>query len=320
MKTQLMATLGVVLAISFGQCGWSQVPADRVRRIEQACPEKPIAIPRQVRRVLIFNTPPHLMPDDPHKGYCIPYGALALQKLGQKTNAFEPTVSDDLMMFLPENIGQFDAIVLNNTSRNWITPTAVQVQQPGMRKHGRDVEQIEGVLRQSLLDFVRGGGGLMAIHYAIGANKQWPEFAALLGASYDGHPWNEEVAIKLDEPDHPIVKAFAEGPFRLAEEIFQFKAPYSRDHVRVLLSLDVEHSNMTVPWIRRQDNDFALAWVRPEGQGRVFYSAIGHRTEHYWNPQILRFYLAGLQFCTGDLTAPDKPLKTSERDGNIPGL
>lgn len=59
---------------------------------------------------------------------------------------------------------------------------------------------------------------------------------------------------------------------------------------------------MEGPWIHRDDNDFALASVRPEGKGRVFYTAIGHRTEHYWNPVILHSYLAGVQFCTGDLT------------------
>jgi hypothetical protein len=104
------------------------------------------------------------------------------------------------------------------------------------------------------------------------------------------------------------VSGFAGDGFRLTEEIFQFKKPYSRDAVRVLLSLDTDKTNMDVPWINRDDNDFALAWVRPEGRGRVFYTAIGHRTEVYSNPEMLRFYLAGIQFCTGDLDAPFKPV------------
>lgn len=156
------------------------------------------------------------------------------------------------------------------------------------------MKAVETVLRNSLLGFVRDGGGLMAIHYAIGGNRNWPEFADLLGAAYNGHPWNEEVGIKLDEPNHPLVAAFAGKKFRLAEESFQFKSPYSREHDRVLLSLDTDNTNMTVPWIYRQDHDFALAWVRKFEKGRVFHTAIGHRTEHYWNPSILRFYLAGV--------------------------
>jgi type 1 glutamine amidotransferase len=77
--------------------------------------------------------------------------------------------------------------------------------------------------------------------------------------------------------------------------------------VRVLLSLDVPNTNMQVKWINRKDGDFALAWVRAHGQGRVFYTALGHRTELFWNPAILRFYLDGLQFVLGDLPADAAP-------------
>lgn len=310
-KAKKLGTHGL-LAVAFA--GWlaatavAEIPANRARQIDEAVPATAQAAPKKPRRVLVFITPPHLMAKDPHKGYCIPYGAYALEALGRKTKAYDAVVSNDLAMFLPDRISQFDAIVLNNTSGAWITPTDEQVIAGPFRQHGSNAAAIETVLRHSLLDFVRNGRGLMAIHYAIGANRQWPEFADLLGAKYDGHPWNEEVGIKLDEPNHPLVAAFEGRSFRLAEEIFQFQTPYSRDNVRVLLSLDTKKTNMNVPWIRRDDNDFALAWVHSVGKGRVFYSAIGHHTELYWNPAMLQFYLGGVQFCTGDLEAPAERL------------
>jgi len=64
---------------------------------------------------------------------------------------------------------------------------------------------------------------------------------------------------------------------------------------------------MSVPWVHRTDNDFGLAWIRRHGKGRIFYCAIGHRTEIWWNPTILRFYLDGIQFATGDLDADAVP-------------
>lgn len=122
-----------------------------------------------------------------------------------------------------------------------------------------------------------------------------------------GHPWHEEVGVKIEEPNHPLVGAFEGKNFRLKEEIFQFREPYSRKKVRVLLSLDTKTTNMNVPWIHRKDNDFALAWARLYGKGRVFYCVFGHRTEIWWNPTILRFYLDGIQFAIGDLDAPAEP-------------
>jgi hypothetical protein len=129
----------------------------------------------------------------------------------------------------------------------------------------------------------------------------------LLGARFWGHPWNEEVGVKVDEPDHPLVAAFDGKGFRIKEEIFQFNDPYSRKKLRVLISLDTETTNMGVKWIHRKDNDFALAWVRSYGEGRMFYTALGHRTEHFSDPKILQFYLDGIQFACGDIDAPTEP-------------
>jgi type 1 glutamine amidotransferase len=263
--------------------------------------------------VLIWNTPAHLYPRDPHKGYCIPYGSYAMAALGRKTGAYKPVVSGDLAMFLPENIRKFDAIVMNNTCGRWITPSDDDMKRQELRKHGADKAAVEKVLRKSLLDYVTGGGGIVALHFALGANRHWPEFHQMLGATFTGHPWNEEVGITVDEPDHPLVAAFGGKDFRLADEIYQFGKPYSRDKLRVLLSLDTLATNMGVKWIRRDDNDFAQAWVKSHGKGRVFYTGFGHRTQLYWNPKVLQFYLDAIQFATGDLAAPTAPGRRSPK-------
>ena len=230
--------------------------------------------------------------------------------LGEKTGAFEPIVSDDVAMYLPENIKRFDAIILNNSSGPWIRPT--QADMGKFKAYGSDVNEVEKLLRKSLLDYIANGGGLVACHHAIGGNNHWPEFLELIGAGYWGHPWNEEVGIKLDEPNHPLLATFGGKEFRLADEIFQFNEPYSRERVRVLMSLNTAKTNMTVPWIHRKDGDFALAWIKNHGKGRVFYCAIGHRTEIWWNPQILSFYLDGIQFATGDLPADATPMPKAQ--------
>jgi type 1 glutamine amidotransferase len=297
-----------ILALSVA-ASRAQLTEQQAKRIDAAVPNVARVRAAKPRRVLIWNTP--FMDTSPHRGYCIPQAEYAMRRLGERTGAFEPVVSDDVAMYRPENIKRFDAIILNNSSGPWIRPTPKDMGK--FDDYGRDVDAVERILRQSLLDYVANGGGIVAYHHAIGGNTHWPEFLNLLGAGYWGHPWNEEVAIKLDEPDHPLLAAFAGRDIRLAEEIFQFNEPYSRDRVRVLLSLDTKNTNMTVPWIHRTDDDFALAWIKERGKGRVFYSAIGHRTEIWWNPQILRFYLDAIQFATGDLPADATPSASIEK-------
>jgi len=302
--------VGLMTALVFGA---DDIPKHRAKQIFDAAPAKARVQPKKPRRVLIWITPPHLMPKDPHKGYCIPYGTHAIKTLGEKTGAFEPIVSDDVSVFLPDSIKRFDAIVLNNASQKWITPSAEAMTK--LKNHG-DKDAVEKLLRRSFVGWVKSGGGIFALHYAIGANGHWPEFKEMLGAGYWGHPWNEEVAVKVEEPDHPLVAAFDGKDFRVADEIFQFREPYSRSKLRVLLSLDTKNTNMNVKWIHRKDNDFALAWVRPYGKGRVFYTALGHRTEIYWNPKLLQFYLDGIQFATGDLEAPMTPRVKTKTEQN----
>jgi len=186
----------------------TDIEPHRAAAIDRAAPERASAQPSQPRRVLIFNTPPHLMDSDPHAGYCIPYGAYALKALGERTGAYEPVVSDDLAMFLPGSIEQFDAVVLNNTSQAWIQPTAADMLRDAFLAHGTDGDAVEQVLRVSLLEFVRPGRGLVGIHFAIGGYAHWPDFQDLFGAAYDGHPWNEEVGVQVDEPGHPLAAAF----------------------------------------------------------------------------------------------------------------
>ena len=281
----------------------AQVTKQQAERIREAVPKKARVKPIKHRRVLIWNTP--FMEKSPHKGYSIPQAEYAMKLLGEKTGAFEPIVSDDVAMYLPKNLRQFDAIVMNNSNGPGIRPTEEDMKK--LKAYGPDIDAVEQLLRRSLLEWISNGGGVVAYHHAVGGNTHWPQSHEMLGAAYWGHPWNEEVGIKLDEPSHPLLAAFKGKDFRLTEEIFQFRDPYSRDKLRVLLSLDTETTNMTVPWIHRKDNDFALAWVRQYGKGRVFYCAIGHRTDIWWNPTILHFYLDGIQFATGDLSADTTP-------------
>jgi type 1 glutamine amidotransferase len=284
-----------------------EIPAQRAKQIYDAAPAKARVAPKQPRRVLIGNTPAHLMEKDPHKGYCIPYGSAALEAIGKKSGAFVPVVSGDLANYLPENIRQFDAIVMNNSSGPWITPTDADLAKETFRKLGADKATVEQALRKAFLTYVTNGGGVVSLHYAIAANAHWPEFKELFGGKFTGHPWNEEIGVTVEEPGHPLLAAFEGKDFRIADEIYEYGPPYDRANLRVLLSLDPARSNMGVKWINRKDGDFALAWVKPYGQGRVYNTSFGHRTELFWDPRVLQSYLDAIQFATGDLPAPIVP-------------
>jgi len=299
---------------------WAQVQPHQAATIRKAAKEvKAQVAPKKARTVLIWNTPPHLMPKDPHKGYCIPYFEEALRAIGETSGAYKPVASDDIAMYTPENIKQFDAIVLNNASGPWITPTAADMAKEALKKHGSTPEEVEKVLRKSFLDFIEQGGGVVCIHFAIAANRHWPEFKELFGATFIGHPWNEEIGVTVEEPDHPLVSAFGGKDFRIEDEIYAYGTPYDRSKLRVLMSIDPATTNMNPRWMTDKQTDFALSWVKPHGKGRLFNTSFGHQTRLSWDPQLLQFYLDAVQFATGDLEAPATPRASRPASKPVPG-
>jgi type 1 glutamine amidotransferase/HEAT repeat protein len=163
--------------------------------------------------------------------------------------------------------------------------------------------------------YIKTGKGIAGIHAATDCFYKWEEFGAMMGGYFDGHPWNEQVTLKLDDPEHPVNAAFGGKPFVVADEIYQFKDPYSRDNVRVLLSLDPSGTNMAKNGMKRDDGDYAVSWVREYGRGRLFYCSLGHRHEIFWNTPVLEHYLAGIQWALGDLDGDATPNPLTEAEG-----
>ncbi len=315
-----ISLLACLLVCSLPAAAWAQVHPHHAAQIRKAAKEvKPRVAPKKPRTVLIWNTPPSLMDKDPHKGYCIPYGEEAMRAIGEESGAFQPVVSDDIVMIAPENIRQFDAIVLNNTSGAWITPTAEDMAKPALKKLGANPEEVEQRLRKSFLDFIDQGGGVVCIHFAIAANRHWPEFKELFGGTFTGHPWTEEVGVTVEEPEHPLVAAFGGKDFLITDEIYQYGPPYDRSKLRVLMSIDPARTNMGPRWIDRKQTDFALTWVKSYGKGRIFNTSFGHMANLYSTPHVLQFYLDAIQFAAGDLEAPAEPRESRPVRQNVPG-
>ena len=122
------------------------------------------------------------------------------------------------------------------------------------------------------------------------------------------HPWSETVGVELVDAGHPLMRGWRGIPFSINEEIYQVKEPYSRDKQRILMRLDVKRTNMNKgDQIHRKDGDFALAWLKNYGKGRVVYIGFGHRHETFWNPGMMQMMLDAMQYCAGDLKCDERP-------------
>ncbi len=272
------------------------VPADQIKKIEAALPSEAPAKPKQPRKVLVFTLATGFV----HSS--IPTGAKAFELMGRKLGTWETVVSNDKEMFEPDKLKQFDAVIMESTTGELFGLKRGQ-------KLTNEEKAHNDALRKSFVDYVKSGHGLVGVHAAADCSYDWPEYGEMIGGYFNGHPW-QHVTYKFDDPDSPLTAMFPKEGFELSDETYTYKkAPYSRSKLHVLASIDLskmsdaerKHEN------RPYDHDYALAWVHEYGKGRVFYAAHGHREEIYWNPTMLKFYLAGIQYALGDLQANDAP-------------
>ncbi len=165
--------------------------------------------------------------------------------------------------------------------------------------------------KAALLSFVKEDGkGFIGGHTAIDTNYEWPEYGEMVGGYFDAHPWNTfDAPVIVEDREHPITQHFPKA-FTINDEIYQAKA-FSRDRVRVLARLDEKKLDMNAKNIRRTDGDFAVAWVREYGKGRVFYSTFGHHDQALNRPDIRKMYTEAIKWALklteGDATPRPRP-------------
>lgn len=236
-----------------------------------------IEAPKKKHRILCFSKPYGF------RHASIPTGEVMLRVMGEKTGLFDVTFSEDLANFEPENIKKFDAICFNNNTHI----------QKGFKK--------DSGLRESLINYVKSGGGIFAIHSATDGG--WPEYVDMIGGNFQSHPWGAGGTwdIANEDPTHPIVKDVHGGKgFKLKDELYLYK-DFERSKQRVLMALDMNSEVNARKKGSRKDNDYALAWVKKYGEGRVFVSAFGHNKEVFWDPEILKLWVEGFRFILGEI-------------------
>jgi type 1 glutamine amidotransferase len=275
---------------------------EMLSKIGAALPEAPQAKPARARKILIFSAT---------RGFrhsSIETGAEALRQMGSKTGAYAADHTEDPAVFTRENLAQYDAVVFLNTTGSPFNPAADKNASPEQKAGAAEVYQAR---KDAFMEFIKSGKGFVGIHSATDTFYDWKEYGEMIGGYFDGHPWHEKVTLVVEDTSHPCNHCFGgKDRFEVTDEIYQYRAePWSRRILRVLTRLDTEKTKMDKKGIKRTDGDFGVSWVKTHGAGRIFQCSLGHREEIYWNPVVLKHYLAGIQFAIGDLPADATPTK-----------
>ena len=212
-------------------------------------------------------------------------GMVAIYNMGRETGLWEATLRTDVELITKKDMGRntknldyFDALVFVSTTGEL---------------------DLDDTQKKDMMSFIKDDGkGFVGVHAALDTNYKWPEYGDMIGGWFDQHPWMTFNAPIINEsPDFPAVRHFPHA-FMKNDEIYQAKE-WSRDKVNVLLSLDPAKLNYDNPRVHRTDHDFAVAWDKMYGKGRVFYSTLGHTQEAWSDPDIRKMYFEAIRWVLG---------------------
>lgn len=214
---------------------------------------------------------------------------------GQSSQYHDWAVSSAMLERRLREGGLFDVTAVRASAAGWdtrslATSDVVVIDYEGDRwPHGTE---------RALVDYVRGGGGLVIVHATDNAFPQWPEFQELCGVGgwggrdessgpkvrwRDGrvvlddspgvamHPAIHEFIVTTRAPDHPITRGLPATWLHARDELYsQLRGPARNLDVLATAWADpVVHAKAT------GEHEPVLMTVRCD-EGRVFHTTLGH--------------------------------------------
>lgn len=166
-------------------------------------------------------------------------------------NGFEVRIGQGSAMFADPELGKFDLIV------PMITMSA-----------------IEKAELQNLTQAIRNGTGLAGFHGTMGDSfRNEPDYQFMVGGQWVAHPGNIiDYRVNVTMPEDPVMQGIEDFDYR-SEQYYMHVDPSNQ--VLATTTFTDEHfpsiGGVVMP----------VAWKRRYGEGRVFYSALGHVADEF---------------------------------------
>ena len=202
-----------------------------------------------------------------HEG-AIPAAREMLDELGAE-RGWSLFHTENAAVFTPELLSRVDVVVSNNASGDNTT----EVQETALRS------------------FVEGGGGFVGVHGAGGDfSFEWQYYVDyLIGAQFVGHimrPQFQAATVVVEDSGHPATRHLREK-WTHTEEWYSFESSPRSRGVNVLLSVDEDSYDPTgMFWFDLSMGDHPVTWNHCVGEGRIFYTALGHQASTYALPEF----------------------------------
>ncbi len=220
------------------------------------------------------------------KGTDLALSEVSITQLGQQSGLFTTNCTQNMADFNKENLQNYDIVC-------FYTQAAAPL---GIKQE--DAEYFTNVwLKQKGHAFV---GFHSATDTARNEDPKEAWYREMIGGTFNGHPWNagELVTVTVHDTKHPSTKHLGDE-FQIKDEIYQYKH-WKPENVHVLLSLNMAKCTTKAPY------QVPVAWVKNWGEGKIFYSNLGHNDSTWADKRFQQHVEGGFRWVlnleTGDAT------------------
>jgi type 1 glutamine amidotransferase len=215
-------------------------------------------------RVLVFSKTLGFRHDS------IPAGIAAIRELGAKHN-FTVDATEDSTAFTETNLARYQAVVLLSVTG--------------------DVWNQEQQL--ALKEYILAGGGLAAIHGSmfgpLACEDKWAWYGEVFCCAFTNHSAVQPAVVKLEDATHPSTSGLP-SQWQRTDEWYNYTGT-PRGCAQILANVDESTYQGG-----KMGQDHPIAWCRPVGQGRMWYTAMGHTDTSYREPLFQQHLLGGIQY------------------------
>jgi type 1 glutamine amidotransferase len=183
--------------------------------------------------------------------------------------SYDEAMKESAAKLSAENLKKYDAVIFANTTGNLPLPD-----------------------NQALIDYVKNGGAFIGMHSATDTYPGFRPYIEMIGGEFAGHGAQVGVECLVQDAKHPATKDLGESFCLEQEEIYLMKN-YDPTKVRELLVLD-KHPNK-----KKEAGRFPVAWCKEFGQGKVFYTSLGHNEAVWENKRYQKHILGGIKWALG---------------------
>jgi uncharacterized protein len=129
--------------------------------------------------------------------------------------------------------------------------------------------------KEGFIKWIEAGHGFMAMHSGSDTFHGFKGYIDMLQGEFDGHGAQVPADLIVADTQHPATQGLS-SPWNLKQEEMYLIKNHDRSKLRSLLFMN-HHPNEP-----QKAGYFPVAWNRKAGQGRVFYTSLGHR-EDLWS-------------------------------------